>query len=222
MSEVLTSLRRRGQPTAFVPAVFAACRCRSDQVVRSARDICVAFKGATPVALYLMSANSVNLKHAAEKTLGDGSVPFELYQGESLKYSTQSPRQALRIESQSKNSTLHLNLSADDGHIFVTSRRLVYVTVSKGDINSFLLEFHQASLLQFSHRLVSPWFGANYWEFLFHGSSAVEGGFPNEWFKGTIKFNDGGLFDFILVINALFNDVVNNADIDEELPRYES
>lgn len=178
--------------------------------------------GATLVALYLMSVNSVSLKHGAEKTLRDGSVPFELHQGEQLKYSTKSPRQALHIESQSKNSTVHLDLSAADGLIFVTNRRLVYVTVSKGDINSFLLEFHLASLFQFSHRLVSPWFGANYWEFLFHGSSAVEGGFPNEWFKGSIQFNDGGLFEFILVMNALLNDAVNNADIDEELPRYES
>lgn len=173
-----------------------------------------------------MSINHITLKDKHESLLKQGELPFHLYESESIRYFTPSPRQSLNIESQKNTSDPEphqISISAADGYLYVTNKRLIYITVSKGDINNFLFEFTQTPSLQFSHKLVSPWFGANYWEFLFHSTKLASDGFPyNNWFKGTIKFNDGGLFDFIPILNVVLNDQVNNAQIDEELPRYEA
>lgn len=168
-----------------------------------------------------MSVNSIDLKDGHERLINTGQVPFELYTRETIRYFTKTLRQSLSIVSNSATPSHPINIAAADGFLYVTNKRFVYITVSKGDINTFLFEFSGAPVLQFSHKLVSPWFGANYWEFLFHSTKLASSGFPdNEWFKGCVKFNDGGLFEFIQVINVILNDIVNNSEIDEELPRY--
>lgn len=165
-----------------------------------------------------MSVNKVPLVKTTDPT----QLSFLLAPGESLRYRTQTPRQSLAILLQDTASPLKVNIKATDGHLYVTNQRLIYTTASQGDLESFVIEFAQLPALQFSHALKSPWFGANYWQFLFLSpQQPICDGFPRgEWFKGDITFKDGGLFDFVNVINDVINDVVNNSHIDEELPRY--
>lgn len=161
-----------------------------------------------------MSVNTIKLT--------DGAVPFALNPGETLEYRTQTPRQSLSIQLKDASGPIKVNISAADGHLYVTNRRVVYTTASQGDLESFSIEFPHLPALHFSHELKSPWFGANYWQFLFFSPrEPVCDGFPREeWFKGDITFKDGGLFDFVNVVNRVINDAVNNVHIDDELPRY--
>lgn len=166
-----------------------------------------------------MSINLVVLDERYELLLSTGKIPFLLNEGESIRFRTSTSRQSLAISSQDSTSRT-INIKAKDGYVFLTTIRIVFVTVSSGDINSFLIDLTNSPSLQFSHKLVSPWFGANYWEFLFNSGSSSDGFPTNQWFKGTIMFNDGGLFEFINILNLIINDVVHNVDIDDELPQY--
>lgn len=150
-----------------------------------------------------------------------GTPPFALLNGESLRYSSPTARQLLLIELKDAAGGVHI--AATDGTVFLTSRRFVYVTASQGDISTFLVDLGSAGQLHFSHAVKLPWFGANYWEFLFCSAAPPPAcdGFPrDQWFRGSLKFSDGGMFDFVLEFNAVLNDAVNNGHIDEELPRY--
>lgn len=167
--------------------------------------------------------NNVELRENLEDSQLRDQVPFPLLEGEILKYLTISSRQNLSIRLIDGDN--EVQIAAKDGNIYLTNFRLVYVTESQGDINTFQLDVREAPLLRFSHKLVSPWFGANYWEFLFHStkSTTSSDGLPlQRWFKGTIKFLDGGVFDFVKAFDYVFNDIINNPGIDEELPRYEN
>ncbi|KAK6465043.1 hypothetical protein DFJ63DRAFT_332484 [Scheffersomyces coipomensis] len=172
-----------------------------------------------------MSINNVTLKNGYMKELGTSrELPFELLVGggEELKYSTQTGRQSLSINSHDNQDSI-IHISAKDGFIYLTTKRLIFITASQGDINSFSIDLRFADKLQLSHELKSPWFGANFWEFIFFSSNVngASDGFPtNKYFKGSLKFNDGGLFTFVEVFNTVLNDNVNNTHIDEELPRY--
>lgn len=165
-----------------------------------------------------MSVNKVIL----HKTANERELPFLLQNGEILHYKSATSRQTFNVQLHNSTNLIKVNISASDGHIFVTNRRFVYVTALQGDLDSFVLEFEKVTDLQFSHALKSPWFGANYWEFMFMSpSELICDGFPkNDWFKGQITFKEGGLFDFVAVINRVLNDAVNNQDIDDELPSY--
>lgn len=172
-----------------------------------------------------MSVNNVILIDDYSKVLGkSGEIPFVLSSDglESLKYMTTSARQTLTIQLKSANSLIHIN--AKDGYLYLTNKRLVYITASQGDINSFLIDLTLAPRLQLSHELKSPWFGPNYWQFMFFSvatPSIASDGFPkNNWFQGQIYFNDGGLFDFIEIFNQTLHNAVNR--VDEELPAYSS
>lgn len=170
-----------------------------------------------------MSINNVRLQDNYNRPLGSTQVPFILEELEILKFSTPTPRQSLSITLKDP-VTRNISIVGKDGHIFLTNKRFIFITASLGDIDTFLIDMKSASILQFSHLLKSPWFGANYWEFMFFTKTdpnVTVDGFPkNEWFKGKVNFNDGGIFDFIGVLNEVLNDAVNNNDIDEELPRY--
>lgn len=169
-----------------------------------------------------MSINTIQLK-VNQSLLVSGSIPFDLSLDESIRYKTPTARQSLSI-TLSNTSDTNINIDAKDGYIYLTNKRFVFVTASQGDIESFSIDLFFAPSIQFSHSLKLPWFGANYWEFLFFSSSKsgkeCDGFLANQWYKGQIKFNDGGLFDFIEIFNAVLNDSVNNKDIDEELPQY--
>lgn len=148
-----------------------------------------------------------------------------LQPGEIIKYSTSARRQQLAIKLQAKDAPLKININASEGPVYVTNQRLIYITAldaSRGDIESFTIQFNQLPRLRFTHALKPALFGANYWEFMFF--SPPEGicdGFPkNEYFQGLITFKDGGMFDFGGALNEAINDAVNNPHIDDELPRY--
>lgn len=160
-----------------------------------------------------MSVNSISIV--------SGTPPFALHDGEAVRYSSPTARQLLLIELRDASHAIHI--SANDGSVFLTNRRLVYVTASQGDISTFLVDLGSAPALHFSHEVKLPWFGANYWEFLFCSLAPppVCDGFPrDQWFRGSLKFSDGGMFDFVRLFNSAINDAVNNGHIDEELPRY--
>lgn len=169
-----------------------------------------------------MSINNVILKDNYTSLLSTNSIPFEvsLDGTEKLVYKTNSPRQSLSISL--KNSTTHINTK--DGHIYLTNKRLVFITASQGDVNTFLIDLSLSPSLQFSHELKSPWFGPNYWQFMFYSTQnppIASDGFPkNQYFEGKVQFNDGGLFQFIEVLNQVLNDAVNNSHIDDQLPSY--
>lgn len=165
-----------------------------------------------------MSINNVVLKpdhiHRAN------SVPFEVSADglEKLVFSSATPRQSLSISSDK------LHILAKDGHVYLTTKRFVYITGTQGDIETFLIDLQLAPVLQFSHELKSPWFGANYWQFMFFSAkepTIASDGFPKEeYFKGQVIFNEGGIFEFVAAMNSVLNDVVNNPEVDEELPQY--
>lgn len=170
-----------------------------------------------------MSINNVILKNNYAELLGSSQLPFEVSpDGEQLRFLSKTTRQNLNIKGKSGS----LNVSCNDGHLYLTSKRLVYITGLQGDIITFLVDLQLAPALQFSHKLVAPWFGPNYWEFIFFSTklpAIASDGFPQEqYFTGDIKFNDGGLFEFVDSFNKVLNDVVNNNHIDNELPRYEA
>lgn len=169
-----------------------------------------------------MSINRVNLKNKYQDLLGSGhALPFDLAPGETVKFFSRTDRQTLAIKL-GKECVRDISITAADGFIYLTNLRLLYITRSKGDIDTFLVDLAVASELQFSHELVSPWFGANYWKFLFYSAERTSDGFePNCWFEGQIKFNDGGVFDFVLIFNTVLNDAVNNRQVDEDLPQYQ-
>lgn len=113
-------------------------------------------------------------------------------------------------------------MRAADGRIYLTNRKLAFITGDKGDFNTFVIEFAHLRSIQFSHKLKCPWFGPNYWEFIFFSpSEPICDGLPkDEYFQGQIVFNDGGLHHFVEVLNAVINDAVNNPQVDDELPQY--
>ncbi|KAF3991060.1 hypothetical protein FT663_01818 [Candidozyma haemuli var. vulneris] len=161
---------------------------------------------------------------SVNKVQYNGDTPA-LQPGEIIRFNTRSTRQPLAINSQSKNVPLKIHINASEGKVFVTNQRLVYLTstnTSRGDIESFCINFNQLPKLKFTHALKSALFGANYWEFMFYSpSEGICDGFPREeYFQGSITFKDGGMFDFGAAINEAINDVVNNPHIDDELPRY--
>ncbi|KAI5953986.1 hypothetical protein CANMA_004825 [Candida margitis] len=173
-----------------------------------------------------MSINGVVLKHNYSKYFSSNELPFEVSSDglELLKYKTHTSRQTLSIASNNSNSQSKLKITAQDGYLYLTTKRLVFITAKQGDVESFVLDLTLAPILQLSHKLKAPWFGVNYWEFMFYSAkepSIVSDGFPkNEFFKGEIYFQDGGLFDFVEALNTVVNDVVNNREIDDELPAY--
>ncbi|RCK55295.1 hypothetical protein Cantr_03815 [Candida viswanathii] len=152
------------------------------------------------------------------------TLPFEVSGDglETLKYKTRTARQSLQIKHQ--NNSNHINITATDGYVYLTSKRLVFITATQGDIQSFVVDLNLAPILQLSHKIQAPWFGPNYWEFMFYSAlqpSIASDGFPkNQYYKGEIKFNDGGLFQFVEAINNVINDAVNNREIDDSLPQY--
>lgn len=150
--------------------------------------------------------------------LVEGLVPFLLEQGEILRYSSPTKRQTFAVAAKSGK----LSVKAKDGTVYVTNKRFVFSTASQGDIDTFHINWSDAPQLQFSHAIKSPWFGANYWEFLFYSpSTRLCDGLPsNEYFQGQIYFMDGGLYDFVAHCNEAINDAVNNSHIDSELPQY--
>jgi hypothetical protein len=161
-----------------------------------------------------MSINTVALKPSHEYLLGK-NIPFDLDNGEVVRFASPSARQSLTIVSSARK------INCNDGYLYLTNKRLVYVTASQGDISDFLFAMTSIPQLQFTHELKSPWFGPNYWQFKFLASSMCDGFPPNQYISGSIKFNDGGLFDMVRIFDVLVNDAVNNSHIDEELPRYE-
>ncbi|KAG7665532.1 uncharacterized protein J8A68_000934 [[Candida] subhashii] len=169
-----------------------------------------------------MSINGVILKHNYNQLLGTQTIPFELsIDGlETLQYRTKTSRQSLYINGNGSS----INVSAKDGYIYLTTKRMVFITATQGDIDTFSIDLNLAPILQLSHKIQAPWFGANYWEFMFYSASEpsiASDGFPkNQYFKGEIRFQEGGLFEFIEVLNKVLNDSVNNREIDEELPQY--
>lgn len=151
----------------------------------------------------------------------EGLTPFCLQQGEIIRFQSLTTRQPLAITLQDPKS-INVHINVNNGSIYVTNRRFLYITDSLGDVSSFVIEFSQAQALRFSHLLESPWFGPNYWKFRFFSpSSGICNGFPKEeWFDGKVIFKDGGVTDFISIVDTVLNDSVNNSHIDEELPRY--
>ncbi|PVH15439.1 uncharacterized protein CXQ87_003279 [Candidozyma duobushaemuli] len=140
-----------------------------------------------------------------------------LQDGEIIKYKTTARRQALAVASQAKSAPLKININASEGQVYVTNQRLIYLTAgnaSRGDIETFCINFNQLPKLKFTHALKSALFGANYWEFMFFSPQMVY------YFKGSITFKDGGMYDFASAINDAINDAINNPHIDDELPRY--
>ncbi|CAX43469.1 conserved hypothetical protein [Candida dubliniensis CD36] len=161
-------------------------------------------------------------------------LPFEVSSDglEVLKYRSNTSRQSLEITSITSTTTTTTNpndrkvsIQAQDGFIYLTTKRLVFITATQGDIQSFVIDLNLAPLLQLSHKIKAPWIGSNYWEFMFHSSSqnnniATNGLPKNQYFIGKIKFHDGGLFEFCDILNKTLNDAVNNRDIDDTLPAY--
>lgn len=170
-----------------------------------------------------MSINTVILKPNFTELLGVG-VPFDLELNETVLYKSRTSRQVLNIKPTQAVSKHTVNISAKDGYLYLTNCRFIFITASQGDIDTFLIHLKLTPYLQFSHELKSPWFGANYWQFLFFSvkqPSIASDGFPKEeYFQGTIQFNDGGLFDFIKMFDNTLNNVINNSEIDDQLPRY--
>ncbi|RLV95747.1 hypothetical protein JA1_000696 [Spathaspora sp. JA1] len=171
-----------------------------------------------------MSINNVVLKHNYTLLSGN-TAPFELSGDglEILKYHTSTPRQTLSII-QEEQSHHPLRITAKDGHVYLTNKRLVYITSTQGDLETFSIDLNLAPVLQLSHKLQAPWFGANYWEFKFFSAAEpgfASDGFPkNQYYRGEIRFHDGGLFTFVEMLNKIIHDCVNNKDIDEQLPQY--
>lgn len=167
-----------------------------------------------------MSINGVILKQNYNDLLGSYTIPFELSGDglEVLKYTTPTPRQSLYISGNNRTIT------TKDGYIYLTNKRFVFITATQGDVATFLIDLNLAPVLQLSHKIQAPWFGANYWEFLFYSASEpaiASDGFPKDhYYKGEVRFQEGGLFEFIEVFNKVLNDNVNNREIDEELPQY--
>lgn len=171
-----------------------------------------------------MSINNVELVDNYTEVLGNSQeIPFLLEQTEAVKFSTPTSRQPLSISLRDPVSR-KINITANDGYMYLTNLRLIYITALQGDIDSFLMDMKGAQDLHFSHALKSPCFGPNYWEFMFLNASrpnvTIDGLPKNEWFKGKIAFNDGGIFTFVEIMNQVLNDAANNTEIDEELPRY--
>ncbi|RKP30191.1 hypothetical protein METBISCDRAFT_23558 [Metschnikowia bicuspidata] len=138
------------------------------------------------------------------------------------RYSSANTRQSLAITLQLPKD-IKVDIKATDGTVHVADGRLVFITSSQGDISSFVLDLARARSLQLSHSLESPWFGPNYWSFrFFTAPDAACSGFPSsEWFDGKIVFKDGGALAFASAVDTVINDVLNNQDIDDELPRYD-
>lgn len=164
---------------------------------------------------------SVNTLTCNASLRGKG-IPFDLEIGEKLRFSTPSARQSFNLLLSNSGSVARGNISAADGRIYVTNKKLAFVTGEKGDFNTFVIEFVHLARIQFSHELRSPWFGPNYWEFMFFSpSDPICDGLPkNECFKGKVVFSDGGIHPFVEVLNAVVNDAVNNPQVDDELPQY--
>lgn len=169
-----------------------------------------------------MSLNVLQLKenYGRELQKNKGFIPFDLEPGEHIKFATKTARQTLVLTLKSGQKSPGINISAKDGYLYLTNQRLVYVTSSQGDINDFSITIKSLPNLQFSHSIKSPWFGANYWLFLYH-SAGLNGAIAGaEWVEGSVKFLDGGLFEFVNLFDTVVNNEVINHDIDEELPRY--
>lgn len=143
-------------------------------------------------------------------------TPFALEQGEHVLYTSTSSRQELKLKEK------QFSVTARDGTLHVTNKRLVFVTGSLGDVESFQMIFSAAERLHFTHSAQSPWFGPNYWLFMFLATGApLCDGFPvGKWIEGSIVFKDGGMFDCVGAINKALTDSVHNKHIDDELPRY--
>lgn len=176
--------------------------------------------------LTAMSINGVVLKQNYAQYFSSNELPFEVSSDglEVLKYKSPTSRQNLSISLTNNNSSSRLKIKAQDGYLYLTTKRLIFITAQLGDVESFVLDLTLAPVLQLSHKLKAPWLGVNYWEFMFYSAkepSIVSDGFPkNEYFKGEIYFQDGGLYDFVEKLNFVLNDVVNNREIDDELPAY--
>ncbi|GEQ67138.1 hypothetical protein JCM33374_g801 [Metschnikowia sp. JCM 33374] len=167
-----------------------------------------------------MSINRIAVVHPIQPN----RLPIELRVGESLHYRSSTARQSFSVSSREPKGPVNVHIAVTSGRVFVTSQRFIYITDSQGDVDSFSFEFSAGPACHFSHSLKTPWFGPNFWSFLFFcPPDSTCDGFPkNEWFEGKISFKDGGLFDFASVVDRAINDVVNNPHIDEDLPRYSS
>lgn len=176
-----------------------------------------------------MSINNVVLRENYDELLGKSHEPPFVTSSdgtEVLKYVSPTSRQTLSVQLKliPNDVGAGININTKDGYIYITTKRLIYITATQGDINTFLIDLTLTPRLQLSHELKSPWFGPNYWQFMFFSVSTpaiASDGFPkNQWFQGQIKFNEGGLFEFIEVFNRVLNDAVVNNHIDDELPAY--
>lgn len=182
----------------------------------------------TNLVFVRMSINNVVLNDNYSELLGSVSLPFLLNPDgmETLLYYSQTPRQSLTVVLKGGNDgeSRPINIQASDGYVYLTNKRMVFITASLGDINTFCVDLMLSPMLQFSHEIKSPWFGANYWQFLFYSCeqpAIASDGFPkSQYYEGKIYFNDGGLFNFIEKFNFAINDAVNNSHIQDELPIY--
>lgn len=171
-----------------------------------------------------MSVNNVVFKSNYSQFLQDPSyVPFEMSTDEVLRYRSPHGRQSLSVKLHL--NTNNINIEANDGFIYITTKRLVFVTNSKGDVDSFLIDLNLAGpVLKLTHAVKCPWFGSNYWEFIFFSDAGVgiaTDGLPkNEYFKGAICFNEGGIYEFAEHLDRCLTDATSNAHIDDQLPQY--
>lgn len=151
-----------------------------------------------------------------------GVSPFELLHGEIIRFQSSTVRQSLSLVLQNPKTDISVHIKVSDGSVYLTNYRLIFMTASQGDVSSFVIDCSQLRAIRFDHSLESPWFGPNYWRFRFY--SPPDGscnGFPkNEYFDGKMVFKDGGIFDFVTIVDNVINDSFNNSHIDEELPRY--
>lgn len=172
-----------------------------------------------------MSINTVDLKQDYDLPVSvrDG-LPFDLLEFETIKYMSKTARQSFELRLTRGEQGRSINIRAKDGCVYLTNKRLVFITASSGDMTSFALYLSVLPKIQFIHKVVAPWFGANYWEFLFHTNPSIRTAFDglpmDTYFTGSFVFSDGGTFEFYKVFDELLQDIKNNPDIDEILPRY--
>lgn len=169
-----------------------------------------------------MSLNCLHLKEGYASKIGIDIryIPFELNNNETIVFVSKTARQSLLLNLKSNLESSKISISAKDGYLYLTNHRLVYITLSQGDINDFSIFIQDTPKLQFSHAIKSPWFGANYWLFLYHSAGSDGDIAGAEWVEGSIKFLDGGLFEFVSLFDNVLNDRIVNREIDNELPRY--
>lgn len=172
-----------------------------------------------------MSINSVDLKKDYDLPVNvRGELPFDLMEFETIRYMSKTARQSFELRLTRGEHGRSVNIHAKDGCVYLTNKRIIFITASSGDVTSFSLYLSVLPKIQFIHKVVAPWFGANYWEILFHTNpsvrTAIDGLPMDTYFTGSFVFRDGGAFEFCKIFDELLHDIKNNTDIDESLPKY--